>query len=501
LRVPSTPKSSTSCAASAKLERNRNTGYAYEGIIHAYVLAKELNDQTSARKFRETTLRALYMLTGWQVDSSIANDFIRSHRPPSDKAAAKRKPVITEWVRHCTHSGCSERELCHGAQCHSRGAPFPAEATCYIHGLRKLFRSLALVVLVTGCTHGKQQAKSSELVRTTATPIKMAFLGDSGMDDSFVSVLDLIAAEQPDIVFHQGDFDYGSGAPRVIDPSGFFSLVDNHLGTSIPYLGSVGNHDARCWPLTSSSESCANSSFAAQLTAEMNQSLLTPDDANLDDQMYAVVYENVRIVFVGQEEDASSQAAYVNFIESQLAAATEPWKICSWHKNYRSLQVGTKDGEISSEIYDACRRHGALIATAHHHSYARTKTLTCMRDTTLDSACDTPDKACVAPGHSFVFVSGLGGRGTYTQTRCLPGGSDNCDSVWASVYSRTQDAQYGALFLTLNVNGDINKGHGYFKNIDQVTVDTFDIERGDATGEVPECPNAPPTFLPLIMND
>ena len=49
------------------LERTRNTAYAYEGIIHAYLLAKTLNHQAALNDLANTIDIGLYKLTKWQV--------------------------------------------------------------------------------------------------------------------------------------------------------------------------------------------------------------------------------------------------------------------------------------------------------------------------------------------------------------------------------------------------------------------------------------------------
>ena len=49
------------------LERTRNTAYAYEGIIHAYLLAKTLNHQAVLNDLANTIDIGLYKLTKWQV--------------------------------------------------------------------------------------------------------------------------------------------------------------------------------------------------------------------------------------------------------------------------------------------------------------------------------------------------------------------------------------------------------------------------------------------------
>jgi len=48
----------------------------------------------------------------------------------------------------------------------------------------------------------------------------------------------------------------------------------------------------------------------------------------------------------------------------------------------------------------------------------------------------------------------------------------------AKIYSSNQNAQFGALFITFNVNGDPNKARGYFKTINGQIVDEFDVTKG-----------------------
>jgi len=68
------------------LQRTRNTAYAYEGIIHAYDIAKEQLDAYHVQKFKEVIDIGLYKLTSWQVGGPIPNEYIQNH-PTSDPLA------------------------------------------------------------------------------------------------------------------------------------------------------------------------------------------------------------------------------------------------------------------------------------------------------------------------------------------------------------------------------------------------------------------------------
>jgi hypothetical protein len=68
------------------LQRTKNTGYAYEGIIHAYELARIKGDTEHMEKFKKTVAIGLSRLTSWQVGSKVANSYIQSHKPYDSKS-------------------------------------------------------------------------------------------------------------------------------------------------------------------------------------------------------------------------------------------------------------------------------------------------------------------------------------------------------------------------------------------------------------------------------
>jgi hypothetical protein len=140
------------------------------------------------------------------------------------------------------------------------------------------------------------------------------------------------------------------------------------------------------------------------------------------------------------------------------------------------MQVGGKVDDMGWGVYEACKNHGAIIATAHEHSYERTKTLTSMQNQVVDPKSPDPNHIAVGPGRSFAFVSGLGGESIRDQKRCLPISPPyGCKGEWAKIYTSNQNAQYGVLFITFNVDHNSNKAHGYFKNIHGQIVDEFDV--------------------------
>jgi hypothetical protein len=167
------------------------------------------------------------------------------------------------------------------------------------------------------------------------------------------------------------------------------------------------------------------------------------------------------------------------YIRDQLAASDHFWRVSGWHKNMNAMQVGGKSDDTGWGVYEASRRGGAIIATAHEHSYSRTHLLSEVSTQTVASTEPTLALAADDPttlqdeGRSFVFVSGLGGRSIRDQQLCL---AVPCD-WWASIYT-TDDpgADYGALFGVFNYQGNPRLARFYFKNVNGEVVDDFLVE-------------------------
>ncbi len=70
------------------LDRRRNTAYAFEGIIHAWALARERGDVESQKKFADAIDKGLHRIMRMQVGGPFAgeNEFLRAH-PTTDPRA------------------------------------------------------------------------------------------------------------------------------------------------------------------------------------------------------------------------------------------------------------------------------------------------------------------------------------------------------------------------------------------------------------------------------
>ena len=280
--------------------------------------------------------------------------------------------------------------------------------------------------------------------RTAAAPVKAAFIGDQGNGAAARSTLELIKAEDAEVVFHQGDFDYKD------NPEAWDGLINEVLGPSFPYFASVGNHDMKAWP-----------GYQRKLADRLKKIPGASCEGDLG-ALSACRYRG--LVFLLMGVDLMKDNDYPAYIRGQLAAETAPWKICSWHIPHYLMQVGDKKNVIDWNIYDECRKAGAIIATGHEHSYSRTGL---MED--FASQRTAPDGAPLRlqKGRTFAFVSGLGGESIRGQSR---GGA-----WWASIYTAKQKADYGALFCTFG-SPKTDAASCYFKDIEGRIADSFDLQ-------------------------
>ncbi len=282
-------------------------------------------------------------------------------------------------------------------------------------------------------------------------PVTAAFIGDQGSGDGARAVLQLIKAEGADLVLHQGDFDYKD------DPDSWDALITNVLGADFPYFASIGNHDTKRF--------YDSDGYQAKLKNRLNNIIGAHCVGDLGVQS-ACTFRGLFFILsgVGTSPDQPDDPSHVTFIQEQLAQDRSIWRICSWHKNQRKMQLGEKTDEVGWGPYEACRKGGAIIATGHEHSYARTHLMDGFESLSITSTSPT---LRLDKGKSFAFVSGLGGKGIRNQ--------DQDERWWAAEYTSDQGANFGALFCTFLVDGKPNRASCYFKDIDGNVADRFSI--------------------------
>jgi hypothetical protein len=267
--------------------------------------------------------------------------------------------------------------------------------------------------------------------------------------------LELIKNEGAEAVLHIGDFDYER------DPAAWDARINSVLGPDFPYFACVGNHDRK--------DFYGAGGYQEYMEARLNR-LGIAWDGDLGVKS-ALVYNGIFFLLTGPGIFGSGHAEY---IRDRLAADNSLWRLSSWHKNMQLMQIGGKFDETGWEVYEESRRGGAIIATAHEHTYSRTHLLSNCENQIVASTADTLALSSDDPltaedeGRTFVFVSGLGGKSIRDQEL---GGN-----WWASVYTSTQGANHGALFGIFNYEGKSGLAKFYFKDIDGVVPDEFYVK-------------------------
>jgi Calcineurin-like phosphoesterase len=311
------------------------------------------------------------------------------------------------------------------------------------------------------------EASSTGGVPAGATPenLRVAFFGDHGLGPDSVATLQLVLAEDADFLIILGDFDYKN------DPAAWHEQLDEGLGEDFPMFAVAGNHDASAWDgyrevLMDRLTPIADVDCQGEIGVQMN-----------------CLYKNVDLVLSGVGTmNPEGKTSHVDFISETLAESESIWKICAWHKNQHDMQLGGKNDEVGWAAYQACQGGGAIVATGHEHTYARTKTLTKLGNHDEGhGAVGEMDIVEVGPGRTFVFVSGMGGN----EIRDFEADHED-DTWWATQYTSNvynvngvavdeYTPELGVLFIDFHVDGDPYKARGYFKNLAGEMIDEFTV--------------------------
>jgi hypothetical protein len=301
----------------------------------------------------------------------------------------------------------------------------------------------------------------------------VAFIGDQGNDDNAKDVLQLIHDEGAQAVVHNGDLDYHD------NPSQWVLDIEQKLGTNFPYFAVLGNH-----------EGALRDQYLQMLAARANRIPEMRDNCT-GAHGYATScnFRGIRVVqsCVGLGEVDSVHCVKdapepISHIHDSLANDASIWSVCNWHKVQKQMTVGDNEDEAGWQAYRECLSAGAIIVTAHNHTYSRSYTLTNF-DAADKGKTGTAGAMQVGPGRTFVLVTGIGGRGLYS-VKPAPGP----EAWWASYYTDAlwlpsgatqpvaQAGRQGAVFIKFNVDGDPRRAEGWVKNIALQTLDSFTIQ-------------------------
>lgn len=333
--------------------------------------------------------------------------------------------------------------------------------------------------------------QQGETISKDMEKIKIAFTGDQGNTIETKKALRVIREESAEALVLLGDFDYQDG------PAVWVKNLDEYLGKYFPVLAVAGNHEETIWTeyakvvqdkISQLPKDICTADTKADIGLTYNCMLgpvhivLTTPDINIKQSIARSPLLYIRDAF--RKELASKV-----FIQEPMAdgeeddppampskgEAKDPWRICAWHKVHPLMQLGTKNDNISWDIYEECRRFGAYIVNGHDHVYARSKTVLDFPGMIVDV--QSLREVVVRPNSTGVAILGLGGMSIRPHER-------KGDTWWANTYSieklkieagveKTNTA--GIMFCTFDKNEDT--APCYFKTIDGVVRDEFVMKR------------------------
>lgn len=271
-----------------------------------------------------------------------------------------------------------------------------------------------------------------------AGKVKVAFVGDQGVKPNSLAVMFLIKQEGADLLMVPGDFDY------VDSPSIWENTMNLILGRNFPVIAVLGNHDMK-----------RESGYQRVMEARLKRTKGVKCEGKAVHNS-ACTYKDLYFVM---NLAPLTDEDHIGFTKKMLAKNSSPWKFCSWHVPHATMQIEDKDYDTPLELYEECRKAGAIIITGHSHTYSRTHLMSDFKKPTVAS---TSGNLEITKGKSFAVVSGLGGRSIRKQKRN--------DAWWAKAFGKG-DSSDGALFCTF----EGNKADCYFKDIRGKKRDKFTI--------------------------
>jgi len=290
----------------------------------------------------------------------------------------------------------------------------------------------------------------------TQMPINLtiAYISDTGMGDSTKYVYQLIQKEGAELIVHSGDLNIGSY------PADFDQQLSKVLGSQFPILGVIGENDRAEWADIPGYQDY----LLFRLRKTPNITCSGTIGVN-----YWCVYRGLYFAFSSVGTECKNHIKVLQSSLSSDIAVQFPFKICSWHKNQRSMQVSNNLDETTYDPYETCRQHGAMIVTGHNNCYARTHLLSSTINHQVQS---NQSPYYLNPGNTLVVVSGLGG---YALENANPSLAEL--PYWGATYcyNNSNYRIFGALFCKYNLNGDASRALCYFKDINGVIPDSFQV--------------------------
>jgi hypothetical protein len=196
--------------------------------------------------------------------------------------------------------------------------------------------------------------------------------GDSGTGSTEQRALAALMRDDTfDAMLHAGDIAYGSAqgigdASHATYKSWFFDIYRDTL-RRVPFVPSMGNHDSR-----------ASNGWGR---AYLDVFVLPQDGGNGPysdhaERYYSFDYGPAHVVVLDTElafQDPARRAAQLAWLDADLAASGQPWKIALFHRApYSSGADHGSDLTVRAAFVPVFERRGVqIVLSAHEHDYER----------------------------------------------------------------------------------------------------------------------------------
>jgi hypothetical protein len=287
---------------------------------------------------------------------------------------------------------------------------------------------------------------------TGSGTVRFIAFGDSGVGSASQSQLATrMAADTFDFALHTGDVAYGTstgvGGPSYTQYDSWLFGVYSQWMRSRPFYPTIGNHDDEI--------NHASAYRDVFVLPEQGASTTYPDNA---ERYYSFDYGPVHFVALDTEYallDAGRKQAQLAWLDADLAATTQPWRIVYFHRSPYSS--GTEHGsmlDVRQAFSPILERRGVqLVLSSHDHDYERS----------------VPWREFVANGSAITYVvTGGGGAPLYSV------GTSAWTAKSASVNHYTRVSVSGCL-LTIEAVGS-----------DGAVFDSASINRCAVTNQPPQ---------------
>jgi glucose/arabinose dehydrogenase/PKD repeat protein len=229
--------------------------------------------------------------------------------------------------------------------------------------------SYDVFVAAADATPGRQYSFSTAPATGTGTVRFIAF-GDSGVGSTAQHQLAArMAADTFDLAIHTGDVAYGfsngTGGANYQQLNDWVFAVYGAWLPSKPFFPSIGNHD---------DEIDAARPYRDVFVLPSNgASSAYPDHA---ERYYSYDYGSVHFVALDTQlafGDPARRQAQLAWLEADLAATTQPWRVVYFHRPPYSAGDHGSELDVRQAFSPVLERYGVqLVVNGHDHSYERT---------------------------------------------------------------------------------------------------------------------------------